>query len=167
MPSSGAEIILIDGLYFLMRCYGPANYGIFVAALTALIVFLIGVTGVAPGPVMVARGVNTLAGGAIALLAYALWPTWERDSCPSGWPIYSTPTAPISTRCATHMSRSGPDAPLRLDRARLAARLARSNAEASLTRLLSEPGVSEERADGPPPPPQRCANCWPIPTVSC
>lgn len=145
VPSSGAEIILIAAFTFLMRCYGPANYGIFVAALTALIVFLIGVTGVAPGPVMVARGVNTLAGGAIALLAYALWPTWERNLMPERLAdLFDAYRAYFDAVRDAYVA-PGPNAPLRLDRARLAARLARSNAEASLTRLLSEPGVSEER----------------------
>ena len=50
---------------FLLRCFGSANYGIFVTALTALIVFLVSLTGLAPGPIMIARGLNTLAGGAI------------------------------------------------------------------------------------------------------
>ena len=81
-PSIGVEIAYIAAFTFLMRCFGPANYGIFVAALTGLIVFLVGLTGVAPGPVMIARGLNTMVGGAIALLAYALWPTWERDLAP-------------------------------------------------------------------------------------
>jgi uncharacterized membrane protein YccC len=144
-PSSGIEIVLIAAFTFLMRCYGPANYGIFVAALTALIVFLIGITGVAPGPVMVARGVNTLAGGAIALLAYALWPTWERNIMPERLAdLFDAYRAYFEAVRDAYVA-PGPDAPLRLDRARLAARLARSNAEASLTRLLSEPGVSEER----------------------
>jgi uncharacterized membrane protein YccC len=145
VPSSGAEILLIAAFTFLMRCFGPANYGIFVAALTALIVFLIGITGVVPGPVMVARGANTLVGGAIALLTYALWPTWERNLMPERLAdLFDAYRAYFEAVRDAYVAPD-PDAQLRLDRARLAARLARSNAEASLARLLSEPGVSEER----------------------
>ncbi len=43
-----------------MRCFGRPNYGIFVAALTALIVILIGITGVAAGTMMVARRARIL-----------------------------------------------------------------------------------------------------------
>jgi uncharacterized membrane protein YccC len=145
VPSPAAEIVLIAAFTFLMRCFGPANYGIFVAALTALIVFLIGVTGVAPGPVMVARGVNTLVGGAIALLAYALWPTWERNIVPERLAdLFDAYRAYFEAVRDAYVA-PGPGAQPRLDRARLAARLARTNAEASLTRLATEPGVKEER----------------------
>jgi uncharacterized membrane protein YccC len=144
-PSAGVQIALTAAFVFLMRCYGPANYGIFVTALTALIVFLIGLTGVAPGPLMVARGLNTMAGGAIALLAYALWPTWERDVAPQVMAdLIDAYRAYFEAVSGAYLA-PGPDAELRTDRARLAARLARSNAEASLARLSAEPGVSEER----------------------
>jgi len=144
-PSPGVEILLIAAFVFLMRCFGPANYGIFVAALTALIVFLIGITGVAPGPVMIARGLNTLAGGAIALLAYALWPTWERNLAPERLAdLFDAYRAYFEAVCNAYVT-PGPSAQPRLDQTRLAARLARSNAEASVTRLASEPGVGEER----------------------
>src|SRR5450631_2683715 len=66
---------------FSVRCWGPANYGIFVTAVTALVVTLIslaGMTNAFPGDVMAARAVNTVVGGVIALLAYVVWPTWER-----------------------------------------------------------------------------------------
>lgn len=143
-PAQGVEIFYIAVFTFLMRCFGPANYGIFVAALTALVVFLIGVTGVAPGPVMLARGANTLAGGMIALIAYALWPTWERKFFPErlatlfdGYRAYFD---------AIRKAYVAPDAETQsqLDRTRLAARLARTNLEASLARLSGEPGVSAE-----------------------
>ena len=66
---AGPEILLIVFFTFLLRCFGSANYGIFVTALTALIVFLVSFTGLAPGPIMIARGLNTLAGGAIKLIS--------------------------------------------------------------------------------------------------
>ncbi len=141
--AAGAEICLIVLFTYLLRCFGSANYGIFVTALTALVVFLVSITGVAPGPVMIARGLNTLAGGAIALLAYALWPTWERRLAPEliadmldAYRIYFQ-----AVRDA--YLQPGPDSAARLDRARMAGRLARSNAEASIARLESEPGASE------------------------
>ena len=144
-PARGVEILYIAAFTFLMRCFGPANYGIFVAALTALVVFLIAVTGVEPGPVMLARGANTLAGGLIALLAYALWPTWERKFVPErlaamldGYRAY------FEAIRRGYVAPDG-DTQTRLDRARLAARLARSNFEASLARLSSEPGVSADQ----------------------
>lgn len=144
-PARGVEILLIAAFTFLMRCFGPANYGIFAISLTGLVVFLIAITGVAPGPVMVARGLNTLAGGAIALAAYALWPTWERNLVPERLADLVDAYRQYFDAVRDGYLFPGPEAQIRLDRTRNAARLARSNAEASVTRLSSEPGLSEER----------------------
>src|SRR3989440_10151826 len=79
LPESLAlHIILIFVFTLLLRWVGPANYGIFAVAISALVVLLIAITGVSPSEVIWARGVNTVAGGALALLAYRIWPTWER-----------------------------------------------------------------------------------------
>ena len=143
-PSPGVEILLIVAFTYLMRCFGPANYGVFVTCLTALIVFLIGVTGVAPGPVMVARGVNTLVGGLIALLAYALWPTWERKLAPEWMAALLDAYRAYFEAVRDAYFAPGREAQLRLDRTRVGARLARSNAEASFARLSAEPGVNQD-----------------------
>ena len=73
-----AQTAAIASLMFVLRCWGPANYGIFVTAVTGMIVLLIAMAGVSPKEAIAARGFNTAIGGAIALAAYWLWPTWER-----------------------------------------------------------------------------------------
>ena len=73
-----SDIALIAVFAFILRSIGPANYGIFVTALSAFVVLLIAVTGVDPKPVIAARALNTAIGGAFALAAYWLWPTWEQ-----------------------------------------------------------------------------------------
>jgi uncharacterized membrane protein YccC len=145
MPATGQEIFPIVLFTFLLRCFGSANYGIFVMALTALIVFLVSLTGVAPGPVMIARGLNTIAGGAIALVAYWLWPTWERTLTPDLLADMLDAYRQYLQAVRDAYLAPGAEFAARLDRTRLAARLARSNVEASLARLRTEPGVSEER----------------------
>lgn len=141
-PSPGVTVALIFLLTFLMRSLGTANYGLFVMALSALIVLLFALTGVAPAQVIAARGVNTFVGGAIALLAYALWPTWERqligEALARLWDAYRQYFDSIRD---AYMEPADPRHAQR-DRARLAARLARSNLEASAARLRAEPGVS-------------------------
>ncbi|MBC8167585.1 MAG: FUSC family protein [Bryobacteraceae bacterium] len=69
------EYVLIVVFAFLMRCFGPANYGIFSIAITAMVVGLLAMSGVSPGDAVRERGINTAAGGLLALAAYALWPT--------------------------------------------------------------------------------------------
>lgn len=138
-PPIGWQVALLTAMTFLLRCYGPANYGIFAISLTGLIVFLLAATGVAPGPVIVARGINTVAGGALGLAAYWLWPTWERsqvgDVLANLLDAYRT-----YFRAVGDAYLDSPDA-ARLDRTRLAARLARSALEASAGRLRGEPGT--------------------------
>jgi len=80
------QLILIFGFTLLLRWVGPANYGIFAAAVSALVVLLIAITGVSPKELIWARGINTAAGGALALFGYWIWPTWERTQVPRGLP---------------------------------------------------------------------------------
>jgi uncharacterized membrane protein YccC len=143
-PGVALQVFLIFVLVFLLRWLGPANYGIFGIAVSALIVFLLAIGGVPPKDVIWARGVNTVVGGALALLAYWLWPTWERTR--------------VSERIAEMLDayrnytyalpRWNPtDKPWlqELERVRRGARSARADLEASIDRLGSEPGTTREQ----------------------
>ena len=108
-PSAGVQIALIVVFTFLMRCYGPANYGIFVTALTALIVFLIGLAGVAAGPLMVARRASTRWPAALSPCSPTpCGPPGSAMSRRSSWPISSTLIAPISKPSAATISSPAP-----------------------------------------------------------
>ena len=143
-PSHFTEIGLIALSMFFLRYLGPANYGLLVIGVTALVVLLISMTGVAPQPVMAARGLNTAVGGAIALLAYWLWPTWERTQV--GESIAKMLDAYRNSFHAIRLSYEYPKESFerQRDRARMPARLARSNVLASVDRLTAEPGTSPE-----------------------
>lgn len=151
-PPIALQVILLGIFAYLLRAFGPANYGLFVVVLTGLVVLLLAVTGLPPGPVIAARGLNTVAGGAIALLAYAVWPTWERTRLPEELArLFDAYRAYFETVRDSYLrpeERNGDPEERngdRLDRVRLAARLARSNLEASVARFHSEPGVSFDR----------------------
>src|ERR1700724_3990833 len=62
----GFDVVLIGAFVFLLRWVGPANYGIFAVAVSALVVLLFSITGVLPKTVILARGLNTLIGGTLA-----------------------------------------------------------------------------------------------------
>lgn len=141
-PAGGFEVALIALFTFLLRCFGPANYGIFAVNLSALIVLLFAVTGVAPGPVIAARGLNTFAGGMLALAAYQVWPTWERSLVPEALARMLDAYRNYFQTVRDAYSNPGQSFAAELDRARQACRLARSNAEASVARLATEPGVT-------------------------
>jgi uncharacterized membrane protein YccC len=143
-PGKYAEVALAAVCMFVLRCFGGANYGILTTAVTALVVVLIAITGVPPKEVIAARGVNTLAGGTIALLAYWLWPTWERSQ------IRETMAQMLDAFreyfAVIRDAYVNPDRSFaaELDQARVAGRLARSNLEASVDRLTAEPGTPNE-----------------------
>ncbi len=144
-PGLGMQVALLPVMAFAMRCFGPANYGILVAAVTALVVLLFAIIGIDPKEVIAARGVNTVAGGAIALLAYWIWPTWERTQVSES--MAQMLDAYRNYFRAIRESYLRPDISLasELDRTRVAGRLARSNLEASIDLSSAEPGSRGER----------------------
>lgn len=139
-----AQVAAIAALMFVLRCWGPANYGIFVTAVTGMIVLLIAMAGVSPKEAIAARGLNTAIGGAIALAAYWLWPTWERTRVQDT--MAQMADAYREYFRAIRESYIQPEASFEdaLDCARLAARRARSNLEASFDRLRAEPGTAPQ-----------------------
>jgi uncharacterized membrane protein YccC len=138
------QVTLIFVFVFLMRWLGPANYGIFGIAVSALIVLLLAIAGVPPKDVIWARGVNTVVGGSLALLAYWLWPTWERTRVSER----IAEMLDAYRNYAHALSRWNPADECwtqELERARRGARSARANLEASIDRLSSEPGTTREQ----------------------
>ena len=144
LPIHTATEILLIGLFtFVMRWIGPANYGIFGVAISALVVLLISITGQAPKDVIAARGLNTIIGGTFALAAYALWPTWERTRVPELFAALLTAYRRSFRSISRALLDPVSDGGRARERTRQAARTARSNLEASIERLAAEPGVSQ------------------------
>jgi uncharacterized membrane protein YccC len=138
-PGVGLEVVLIGAFVFLLRWAGPANYGIFGVAVSALVVLMIAITGVSPGTVILPRGLNTIMGGSLALLAYVVWPTWERmqvgEMMARLLDSYRIYFVKLQDVIAGREGASTAD----LDKLRLASRLARTNAVASVDRMQAEP----------------------------
>ena len=146
LPQSAmTQLLLVGGYTFLLRYLGPANYGVFTLAVSGLIVFLIGATGVAPAAVVWARGVNTMAGGLMALLAYAVWPTWERVKVSDA--LAEMVDATRSYFRAVVDCFSTQTGTKNVDERRAEWRRARTEAEASVDRVASEPGSSQATVD--------------------
>jgi uncharacterized membrane protein YccC len=148
-PTLAMQALFIAVFMFFMRWAGPANYGVLVTALTAMVVLLFASTGVAPAQVIAARALFTVAGGAIALAAYRVWPTWERTQVPEALARLLD-----AYRAYFQAVRDGYLYPglerdaafaARLDSVRQASRLARTTLEASVARLRLEPGVAAGR----------------------
>ncbi len=148
VPHTAFAALALVGIYtFALRYAGPANYGIFSVAISGLIVFLIAITGVSPMDVIGQRAVNTAAGGLLALIAYAVWPTWERTLVPDAMAEMIDRTRDYFRAVAKRLSGVEEISEDELDSARDAWRQARSRAEASLDRVCSEPGADQVKTD--------------------
>jgi uncharacterized membrane protein YccC len=126
------QLALLALLSIGFRMFTTVHYGIGVMMLTGLVVILLSFHGIAPGETMLARGIATAIGSALALLAYAIWPTWEhlrvRPALANMIDSYRVYFDALLTG----------DARVRTD-ARAVSRSARTNAQASLERLRGEP----------------------------
>jgi uncharacterized membrane protein YccC len=133
-----SDIVLMGVFMFLLRWVGPAHYGIFVTALSALVVLLAASTGVSPKDVIAARAVNTLIGGMLAMIVYAVWPTWERTQV---GPTIAEMLEAYRVYLKAVVGALAGSPTKAIDAVRLRGRRARSNAEASVDRLAGEPGA--------------------------
>jgi uncharacterized membrane protein YccC len=141
-PGIALEFILLAGFTLFLRWVGPANYGLFVIAISGLVVMLVAVTGIAPEGVIAARAQNTALGGLLALAAYALWPSWEKRETPSAL-AHMLDTYRVYTHAIFDAWQNEKRAVF--DDARVEARIARSNAQGSVDRMGGEPGVTERQ----------------------
>ena len=139
-PSALSELVLVGAFTFLLRSFGPANYGVFSLAISGLIVFLIAETGVSPADVVSERALNTTAGGCFALAVYALWPTWERTQVDEAIAAMLDTTRAYFHGVVQRFGEGSMPAST-LDQLRGNWRRTRSDAEGSVSRIESEPGT--------------------------
>ena len=138
-PGPIALMLLV--LVFGWGCYAlfRMNYALFTISLTGYVVFILMLSGVAEMTAAMARATYTLAGGLLALVIYAVWPTWAASTARPELGVGPRRAGGLRGRAAGRVRQ-----PRRLDFARLAhmrsdARLARSNAEAVVERMIAEP----------------------------
>lgn len=131
-------LALLAILCFAFRELAVIQYGVAVVFLTGLVVVLLSLHGVPADAAVHARAICTVPGSALALTAYLVWPTWERGR--EGEMLARMLEAYRDYLLAVLHG----EARARRE-TRVAARAARSDAEASLERLRSEP-VSRDYA---------------------
>jgi uncharacterized membrane protein YccC len=141
--SAITQLLLVGAFSFCLRYWGPANYGIFTLAVSGLVVFLIAAAGNSPEGVVAARALNTLAGGLLALVAYVLWPTWERTQVADGF----AEMIEASRLYLQGVFKEFEVGERSLEQERREWRRARSNVEASVDRVIAEPGITALKRD--------------------
>ena len=137
-----SRLAVMAVLCMAFRYFGAVHYGVAVTALTGMVVLLLALAGEPAEPTMISRLIATLVGSAMALSAYGLWPTREREQI-------RTSLARLLRAYAGYLASLGaaPDRDQERREARNGARVARANAEAALARLLAEPATSVSPAE--------------------
>jgi uncharacterized membrane protein YccC len=142
-PGDWVDTALVIAFAWLTYATFYANYGLFTASITGLIVFLVAYEGGSTYDLALDRLLDTVIGGALALVAFALWPTWEGTGRVDDR-VAAVLDADRRYLGAVLRAASGSDGREAVDGARSSARLARSNAEASVERALHEPARARE-----------------------
>lgn len=128
-------LIFVWGCYALIRI----NYAAFTVSVTGYVVFILMLSGVGELTAATSRALYTLAGGALALAAYGIWPTWSASSARGALAALLDAHAKyIGMLMAAYADPSSLDL-RRLAQLRADARLVRSNTEAVVERMLAEP----------------------------
>ncbi len=125
---------MVAVLLFGMRLAGPGNVALSAMALSALVVALLSLAGVPAHQVLGLRAGDTIVGGVLALLAVLVWPVWERG-------LVSNRLADLLDAYRRNVVEVAvlTEDPQRMRRARNDARLARTEAQASVDRARAEP----------------------------
>jgi uncharacterized membrane protein YccC len=138
-PGPIALIVLVLGFAWGAYAFRIANYGAASACITGYVVFLVALAGIPQVTAASDRIVYTAIAGALALGASAAWPTWTATGArPAIAAMLEAQSAYVGPLLAAHADPSDREL-ARLDALRVASRLARSNAEAIVERMLGEP----------------------------
>lgn len=129
------HLALMALLCMAFRYLATAHYGVAVATLTGTVVILLSFEGVNSGTAVADRVLNTVLGSGMALLAYVVWPTWERGRARAA-------LSDMLDAYANYLrALARPERRETHREARTAARTARTNAQASIERMQAEPAT--------------------------
>ncbi len=96
---------------------------------------------------MAARAINTVAGGVLAAIAYAAWPTWERTQFGENFAEMIDASRVylqcVFKRFSTQLQKESSG----LRHERLEWQRARTNVESSVDRIIAEPGITAAKRD--------------------
>ena len=138
-PGPFTLVLLVLGFVWCGYAFSRTNYTIFVVCITGYVVFLLALAGVPESTAARYRSLDTALGGVLALVVYAAWPTWEGSQVRQAIADLIDAHRRYVTALFGGLIDASKRDRTRLGAARANARLARSNAEASVQRMLGEP----------------------------
>jgi uncharacterized membrane protein YccC len=146
-PDTSGLAVMFGVASFLAFVMVRVNYALFSVCVTGYVVFLLAFAALPAYSTAGQRVESTLIGGALAVSAYLLWPTWESRLVGSQLAELLDAQAYYAEGVLSCFTEPRAKARTRLGDLRSATRLARSNAELSVRRMASEPERS--RRDAP------------------
>ena len=138
-PSGAATVVLVGVLAWAGYASFRASFAVGFAFITAVVVFLL--NAISPDTLATAwaRLLDTLVGGSIGLLAYAVWPTWSHTSARNALAdLIGVAREYVKATLAAIAAGRRPTVQEMRPLSRRV-RLARTRAEATVARSLSEP----------------------------
>ena len=115
------------------------NYLFFAVFLTDFVVVLLDLLGLPADQTAPDRLIGTVLGTSLALLAYVLWPTWQRTTASEKFARLFLAQTHVAALVLHGYSRPASEEVAKARAAKLAARRARSDAEESADRIAGEP----------------------------
>jgi len=138
-PSPSMLTLLMAFVVWLCFTTFRANYAMFAACMTTYVVFLVSFYGLPEPVAALYRVFATLAGGAVALGAYALWPTFEARQVPARLAAALDAQARYAAALLAEIGSAAARNDAGIAKARLVAQRERITAEESVERMLCEP----------------------------
>ena len=138
-PAGGVIVVIVGALAWAGYSVFPASFAVGFGFITALVVFLLDAVSPDTLATASARLLDTLVGGTLGLIAYALWPTWSQTPAwQSLADLVAAERAYVCSVLDAVTTGERADEPRMRTLARRA-RLARTTAESTVARSLSEP----------------------------
>ena len=144
-----AGILLATGIAYLT--FFP-NYAIFTVAITSFVVLVLHMRGLPGTTTIDARLLDTLGGGALAMVGYLVLPSWERQRTRALLADLIEAQRDVAAAILDAYAKPSPDRKRAIARARNAAWQARTAVESSIDRSRQEPNVRTRSVRG-----ARCA----------
>jgi uncharacterized membrane protein YccC len=140
LHASPVGIALLAGLA-VTAAYAvfEVDYLMYSVFLTTFVVLLLEMVGLRADATAAVRLMNTAIGAALALVAYAAWPTWHGRAAPQIFERLVEAHETYATALLHELDAPGETGTNRLRALQSSARRARTDAEAALARLAAEP----------------------------
>jgi uncharacterized membrane protein YccC len=146
-PTGAVTIVLVGLLGWAGYAVFPASFALGFAFITALVVFLLNVLSPDTLATAWARLVDTLIGGSLGLIAYAVWPTWSNVSAWQALADLVSADRAYLAPVLDALVRGRPVDDAVMPGLSRRARVARANAQSTVARSLSEPKTRRIDAD--------------------